>query len=364
MQKTREEQLALLRLYFSQGLGKNYQRILLEHFGSALQAINNPWKGLEVPLKFESKPHQEVIVQKAVEELDWLEKNHCEVVSILDDHYPPLLKNIHGAPAIFFSRGNFKDWENRIPIAFVGTRRATDYGRQVVDKLISEMADYPFVIVSGFALGLDSFAHEAALRAGIPTVGVLGTGLQYIYPKENETLFYKMLETGSFITEYPRDSLPHPGHFPDRNRLISGISQAVILIETPEKSGALITAEFALEQGREVMAVPGSVFSPLNKGCHQVLQQGAKLVGSLKDILDELGLLDRSEEKELQDQVIKVELDEVEKNLFSNISHEPLHIDKITEISNLAPSSVSGSLTSLILKGLIRELPGKYFVKN
>ncbi len=364
MEKTREEKLALLRLYFAPGLGKVYQCKLLEHFGSAHQALNQSWNGIAVPQNLEAKPHQETVIQKAIQELEWIEENHCNIISILDLDYPPLLKNIHGAPAILFSRGNFTDWENRIPIAFVGTRRATEYGKQVVEHLIAEMADYPFVIVSGFALGLDRFAHAAALKVALPTIGVLGTGLQYIYPKENEDIFYKVLEQGLFITEYSRESLPHPGHFPERNRLISGISQAVVLVETPQKSGALITAEFALEQGREVMAVPGSVFSPLHQGCHQMIQQGAKLVGSLKDILDELGLVDRSEQKEMQDEVIAVDLNEVEKSLFSKMSQEPLHIDKLTEISNLAPSSVSGNLTSLILKGLIQELPGKYFVKN
>lgn len=364
MQKTREEQLALLRLYFSPGLGKTYQRRLLERFGSALEAVNQGWEDVAVPHNLESKPHLESIIEKAVLELEWLEKNSCQILSISDEDYPPLLRNIHGAPAILFSRGKFRDWENRIPIAFVGSRRATDYGKQAVETLIAEMADYPFAIVSGFALGLDAFAHEAALRAGLPTIGVLGTGLQYIYPKENEALFYKMLEPGLFLSEYARDSLPHPGHFPERNRLISGVSQAIILVETPEKSGALITAEFALEQGREVMAVPGSIFSPLHKGCHQLIQQGAKLVGSIKDILDELGLIDRKEEKEMRDQVIEVALEAPERSIFSKISHEPLHIDKLTEISKLAPSSVAGSLTSLILKGLIKELPGKYFVKN
>ncbi len=364
MKKTREEQLALLRLYFSQGLGKVFQRKIIEHFGSAQAALSQSWGKIAIPQNLESKPHQELVIQKASDELEWLEANEGEIVCFLDEAYPPLLRNIHGAPAILFSRGKFSDWENRIPIAFVGTRRATDYGKQVVQSLISEMKDYPFAIVSGFAAGLDRFAHEAALKAGLPTIGMLGTGLQFIYPKENEKLFYEILPTGLFLTEYSRESLPHPGHFPERNRLISGVSQAVILVETPEKSGALITAEFALEQGREVMAVPGSIFSPLHKGCHQLIQQGAKLVGSLKDILDELGLLDRKEEVEKIDEVIEVNLDDLEKNLFSSLHHEPLHIDKITEISKLAPSSVAGSLTSLILKGLIKELPGKYFVKN
>lgn len=365
MKKTREEQLALLRLYFSPGLGKVSQRKLLEHFGSAEASLSQSWQKLSLAQSLESKPHQDEVIQKAIEELEWMESHECEAISFLEEAYPPLLRNIHGAPAILFSRGNFKDWENRIPIAFVGTRKATDYGKQVVNALISEMADYLFAIVSGFAAGLDRFAHEAALKAGLPTIGMLGTGLQYIYPRENEKLFYEVLKKGLFLTEYSRNTEPHPGHFPERNRLISGVSQAVILIETPEKSGALITAEFALEQGREVMAVPGSIFSPLNQGCHKLIQQGAKLVGSLKDILDELGLTCRqSEKEEAKDEVIEVNLDELEESLFSKIHHEPLHIDKLTEISKLAPSSVAGSLTSLILKGLIKELPGKYFVKN
>ncbi len=364
MNLTREEKLALLRLHFAPGIGKKHQRKLLEHFGSAQMALCHSWKELNLSTELEAKAHEETVLEKAEQELTWLESQEGRLISILDEAFPPLLRDIHGAPALLFSRGNFKNWEEKIPIAFVGTRRATEYGRQVVEKIIADLASYPVVIVSGFAQGLDTFAHQAALSAKIPTVGVLGTGLQYIYPKENEALFYQMLEQGTFYTEYERNAPPHPGHFPERNRIISGISQAVILVETPEKSGALITAEFALEQGREVMAVPGSIFSKLNHSCHHLIQQGAKLVGSAEDILEELGLNLSKEKKDIRDEKIEVDLDDLEKNLISKITHEPLHIDKITEISKLAASSVAGSLTSLLLKGLVSELPGKYFMRN
>lgn len=364
MQKSREEKLALLRLYFAPGIGRVAARRLLEKFTSATEALlhlkNQEVEG--VPQHLLANLYQELVIKKSENEFAQLEKHKIEMMTYSDPEYPPLLRHIPDPPAFLFFRGKFKDWKDPLPLAFVGTRHATDYGRRVVESLIEGLRNYSIVVISGFAKGIDSFAHQKALEVGLPTIGVLGTGLDYIYPAENERLYYSMLETGAFLSEYATSTPPHPGHFPERNRIISGLSKGVVVIEAPEKSGALITAEFAIEQGREVMTIPGSIFSSQQRGCHRLISQGAKLVEKAEDILAEFKLAQSRQTAFAQNARPPLEPDE--ENLFQTVNFEPLHIDKITEISNLAPSLVAGGLTSLVLKGLVQELPGKYFVRN
>jgi DNA processing protein len=349
----------LLRLHFAPGIGRVHQRRLLEK--------------QEIPDRLSIGLRDPKIIERAEREGEWLKKNQAKVISVFDPEYPPLLRHIYDPPTILFFRGNFKEWDSYLPLAFVGTRNPTDYGQKVVEALIEGLAGTSTLIVSGFARGIDTFVHRAALRAGLPTLGVLGTGLDYIYPRENKSLYYQMIENGGFVTEYSTETEPHPGHFPERNRIISGISKTVVLIETPAESGALITAEFAMEQGREVMVVPGNIFSPKNRGCHRLIQQGAKLLGGLEDLLEELKIQkpmtfvsesDRSENNKGKDLEIPKDLDFSERNLFEKLSREPLHIDKITQISNLAPSLVAGTLTTLVLKGCVEEFPGKFFART
>ncbi len=367
-----KKNLALLCLYFAKGVGPVYQRRLLEKFGNLIEEIFLEKNFSELaqalsgdfPISLLKNIYEDSNLRRAEKELEWLEKNQSKIITILDADYPPLLKNIHNPPALLFSRGNFSSWTDFLPIAFVGTREITDYGKKVISHLIESLEETNVVVVSGFAKGVDAYTHKAALKAHLPTIGVLGTGLDYIYPRENEELYYEMIEQGGFLTEYPTGTMPHPGHFPDRNRIVSGISKGVIVIEAPEESGALITARYALEQNREVMAVPGNIFSQNSRGSHRLIQQGAKLIEKIEDVLEEFQLIQKNIDKISSSEKNEIPLDETEKILFENLSSEPQHIDKIFEICTLPPSLIAGTLTTLVLKGVVNELPGKFFVKS
>ncbi len=301
-------------------------------------------------------------------------QNKMRVLSLEDEEYPPLLKKIYKPPSQLFVAGKYQEWHSKIPIAFVGTREASPYGRKVIETLIAGLSELPIIVVSGFARGIDTFTHETALKFNLSTVGILGTGLDVIYPLENRKLFERMLEEGTLMSSFPLGDQPLSWHFPKRNQWIAGVSKTVIVVEAPEKSGALLTAEFAMEEGREVMAVPGNIFSLRNKGCHRLIGQGAKLVEKVEDILETLGLVSLQQNPVgalLQPKAgaplahaEPLQLNSEENILYQHLSQDPLHIDKLSEISNLAPSLVAGNLISLALKGLIEELPGKFFVKT
>jgi len=366
MSAIRDETLALLSLFFAPGIGPVTQRRVLEKFGSALQAIRSAseWTR-DKNLQDLSDLFNDSDFQSRLEsEARALQKNQGKVISLLDPEYPPLLKMAFQTPPILFYRGSWKGWEDKIPLAFVGSRTPSDYGRKVTEMLIEGLEGLPIVIVSGFAKGIDTFAHDTALRVGPPPVGVLGTGVDAVYPPENKSLFEKLDEKGAFLSQFPTGTLPLAWNFPERNRVIAGASRATLVIEAREKSGALITAQFALEEGREVMAVPGNILSMKNKGCHRLIQQGARLVTGLEDILEELKMSRPQTANKIERQRLPVPLEPEEDLLFQKIAEEPLHIDKITEISNLPASSVAGVLTTLTLKGLIEELPGKFYVRS
>lgn len=362
----------LLRLYFTSGIGKAYQQRILQ--GLSEQRASPPFgplltpalfRGLEIPPALLENFKDSKTLELAQKEHDLLQKYSVRLLSLLDCEYPSLLRQIHSAPPILFYRGNFLDWENRIGIGFVGTRRVSDYGKKVIRFLVEGLSQAPLFIVSGFAKGIDACAHTEALRAGIPTVGVLGTGLGKIYPKENESLYYSILEQGGFFTEYAFNTEPHPGYFPDRNRIISGLCKGIVLVEVPEKSGALITARFALEQNREIMVVPGNILSAQHGGSHRLIQQGAKLVARPEDLLEELQI-----SANLSSPTLKtfssppLSLDPMEEALLVHLGFEPVHVDKLSEISTLDSSVVMSTLTTLMLKGVVEELPGKFFIRN
>ncbi len=360
-----EKILSTLCVLFTPKLGKVLGRRLLEQVG--WQDLLNP-NLLQrtipgIPFALLQALQSLNVRKRAHEEFEWLEKNQITLRCILDEDYPSLLKEISDAPPLLFIRGQKQDWQGLTPIAFVGTRQPSAYGLEVAEHLVKGLAGLPVILISGFARGIDGAIHRLALKHNIATVGVLGTGVDYIYPKQNEALFYEMLEAGCFVSEYPSRTEPHFGHFPERNRIISGLSEGVVLIEAPEKSGSLITATCALEQGREVMAVPGSIFSDKNRGSHALIGQGAKPIQSAQDILEGLGLSVQSVSTQIQPQP-SLKLAEIEQKLFEILSHQPLHIDKISELSKLAAPSVASTLTTLTLKGIIEELPGKYFVRN
>lgn len=302
-------------------------------------------------------------------ELSLLEKMKVNVITIKEDDYPVLLKNIYDPPPIIYYRGNFLDMvNNKKTLAVVGSRKATYYGRKIARDISLELASRGYTIISGLARGIDTKAHLGALEAGGKTVAVLGCGIDRIYPAENISIANKIIKNGAIITEFPVYTKPEKNNFPRRNRIISGLSMGTLVVEAAEKSGALITSDCSLDQGREVFAIPGSIHSFLSKGCHDLIKQGAKLVNSYQDIIEELETKDiynkSSENCNKKDENINIEdLNEYEKHFLNYISADPLHIDEIANLTELSPAQVNETLLSLELKNIIREVEGKRYIR-
>lgn len=303
-------------------------------------------------------------------EWDLLQKNNIKVITLPEVEYPHLLKNIYNPPPVIYYQGDFINiMKEAKGIAIVGSRKATFYGRKIAREIAGQLAKSGFIVISGLARGIDTNAHLGALDVSGKTIAVLGSGLDRIYPSENKNIAYSIMEKGAIITEFPLFTKPEKNNFPRRNRIISGLALGTLVVEATEKSGALITADYALEQGREVFAIPGSIHSPLSTGCHNLIKQGAKLVNSYQDILEEWPEQNRSlVEKEImgnrkQECDITDHLTDYERELLKYISIEPLHIDEITELSALPFSKVSETLLSLELKNFIREIEGKRYIR-
>ncbi|MEW5785802.1 MAG: DNA-processing protein DprA [Bacillota bacterium] len=275
--------------------------------------------------------------------------------------YPPLLKEIAHPPPLLYCRGAVSE-QDALAIAIVGSRRCTYYGRQAAQKLARELAGLGLTVVSGMALGIDTAAHQGALAARGRTVAVLGCAVDYCYPPGNNSLMRQIMDGGAVLSEFPLDTLPLPQHFPQRNRIISGLSLGTVVVEATLKSGALITARYALEQNREVFAVPGNINSPYSRGAHDLLKEGARLVETAADILEELAVgpvtAAAAAAKERT-----VSLNDQERLLLEVIPYQPLHSDEIIRISGVSADRVSTILLHLELKGLVRQLPGKYFCR-
>ncbi len=304
------------------------------------------------------------------EEWSLLQKRNIKVVTIAEEGYPALLKSIYSPPPVIYYQGNFVNIiKEAKSLAMVGSRKATYYGRKVARDMAGELAKSGYIVISGLARGIDTNAHLGALEADGLTIAVLGCGLDRIYPSENTNLARRIVEKGAVITEFPLFTKPEKGNFPRRNRIISGLSLGTIVVEANKKSGALITADYALEQGREVFSVPGSIYSFLSIGCHNLIKQGAKLVNNCQDILEELEQENnlfsvvKDKKNDNQGSNITVELTDYEQKLLKYISIESLHIDEIVELVALPFTKVSEALLSLELKNLIREVEGKRYIR-
>lgn len=303
--------------------------------------------------------------EKAVKgELSLLEKTGGKVVTLKDGDYPTRLKDIYDPPALLYLRGELRI-EDELAVAIVGSRKTSAYGREVTEKIGEDLARHGVTVVSGMARGIDSVAHKGALQGGGRTIAVLGCGVDVIYPPENRNLFYQIIERGAILSEFPMGSPPEGGHFPRRNRIISGLSIGVVIVQASAESGSLITAGFALEQGREVFAVPGNVGAEGSRGTNQLIKEGAKLVESSEDILEEILPQWRREGATAQkgDPAV-LSLTEPEKTLYGLLGETPSHIDAIIRESRLDPGRVSSLLLNLELKGLISQWPGKCFSKK
>jgi len=294
------------------------------------------------------------------DELEQIEKHGARALTWLDPLYPPALKETNDPPPVLYVRGDI-DAVHGWALAVVGTRRPTPYGRQVAEEISYQLAANRVCVVSGLARGVDAIAHRAALQAGGKTIAVMACGLDIVYPPEHSKLAREIADNGAVISEQPLGMQPRGDYFPRRNRILSGLSLGVVVVEGDVASGALITAKIAADQQRHVFAVPGSIFSPQSRGPNQLIQKGgARLVLGVTDILQELNLTAAPQQMELQEALPATD---TEADLLRHISREPVHIDEVCRNSGLPASTVSSLLAMMELKGLIREVGGKTYVR-
>lgn len=291
--------------------------------------------------------------------LERLGRQGVRLLTIRDPGYPELLREVHDPPPVLYIKGELLAGD-RWAVAVVGTRRVTSYGRQVVERLVGELARAGLTIVSGLARGVDGVAHRVALDAGGRTIAVLGSGLDRIYPAEHSALARDIAASGAVVSEFPLGTPPDALNFPRRNRIISGLAMGTLVIEAGETSGALITADFALEQGREVFAVPGSILSAASAGPNRLIQEGAKLVTCAQDILEELNISAAAQQEAVREALPE---NETEALLLQLMGSEPQHIDELGRAAGLPAAEVSSTLTLMELKGLVRQVGGMNYVR-
>ena len=357
-----------LALHLTPGVGSILIKRLLDRFKTPEAVFRAPLKellrieglGERVAGEIQKGPSEKVVKR----ELSRLEKTGGKFVTLKDDDYPKRLKDIYDPPALLYLRGELRR-KDELAVAVVGSRKTSAYGREVTERIGRDLARHGVTVVSGMARGIDSVAHQGALQGGGRTIAVLGCGVDMIYPSENRNLFHQIIEQGAVLSEFPMGSPPEAGHFPRRNRIISGLSIGVVIVQASAESGSLITAGYALEQGREIFAVPGNIGAEGSRGTNRLIKEGAKLVESSEDILEEVLPQWRREGEMAQkgeDPVLT--LTEAEKCLYGLLEETPLHIDALIRESQLDPGSVSSLLLNLELKGLISQWPGKCFSKK
>ena len=337
------------------GIGPTRLQALLDVCGTAEAAWHAPIQQLQAA-KLDRRTIENFLqARHSIDPQREWERTQAAGVQVLtweDSAYPAALRNIDGSPPVLYLRGRLTS-QDEWTIALVGTRRASTYGREVAQVLATELARQGVTIVSGLALGVDTVAHRAAIDAGGRTLAVLGSGVDQLYPPQNRGLALAIAEQGAIISDYALGTRPDAGNFPPRNRIISGLSRGCLIVEAALQSGSLITARQALEQGREVFAIPGSIHSPLSKGCHALIKQGAKLVESAEDILDELGYQSpRSIVNDVNESAGEESL------LLRHLGHDISSINTLCNRSGLTAETVSAMLLTLELNGMVASLPG------
>ncbi len=343
---------------YVKGIGAVRLRRLLEHFDGDLQAAwNAPYERL-ISTRLNPRLVEAILRVRSQIDLERIWGNLAEkgirVLTWEDEEYPHLLKEIDQPPPVLYLRGEYLP-EDETAVAVVGTRRLTAYGRQVAEELAAFLVRNQITVVSGMARGTDAAAHQAALSAGGRTLAVLGSGVDVIYPPEHRKLAEEISQSGAVISDYPPGTPPESSNFPPRNRIISGLSLATVVIEAGETSGALITATFAAEQGREVLAVPGNIHSPNSQGVNRLIQNGARPLLTPPDVLEALNLdlvnIQRSARRSLP-------ADETEAQLMAAMGESTVSADEISFLSGLPIEKVSATLALMELKGLVRNLGG------
>ncbi|MGB7877002.1 MAG: DNA-processing protein DprA [Anaerolineales bacterium] len=346
---------------YVKGIGAVRFQRLLDRFGDAESAWGAaPTELAEAGLSLKLIERLVAIREKVDLSRIWnqIQSKEIQVLTWLDEAYPQRLKEIEQPPPVLYLRGELStedDWA----VAIVGSRKVTPYGRQVTEQIASFLAANGITVVSGLARGVDAIAHKAALNAGGRTFAVLGSGVDRIYPPENRALAEQIFEQGAVLSDYAPGTPPEASNFPPRNRIISGLSMAVVVVEAGETSGALITADFAAEQGREIFAVPGNILAPQSKGTNKLIQKGALPLLSANDIMQTLNLTRVGQHKAARK---ALPADEVEAKLLNAMSDEPQHVDEIRNQTGLPVEKVSATLVMMELKGMVRQVGNMQYV--
>ena len=352
--------LALSRL---PGIGSIHIRHWLEHFNSIdslLTAKESDWQSVGFTTK-QIHALKNPDWKKAEQDLSYVQENPCELLTLTDSKYPSLLKEIYDPPLVLYVSGD-ASLLTQPQLAIIVSRNPTPTGKETAEHFAQALTKAGWIVTSGLALGIDSASHRGALMTKGKTIAVMGTGLKHIYPRSHQLLAKEIIETGAVVTEFPPDTLPKAFHFPMRNRIISGLSVGVLVVEAALQSGSLITARLALEQNRDVFAIPGSIHNPHARGCHQLLRQGAKLVEKVEDILEEVGMgINMASPKSDPNKTEEaVDLDPKLKRVLAQIDYEVTALDRIHVRSGLTMIELSSMLLSLELKGYVRSVSGGY----
>lgn len=369
MAPVRDERAARLIFNLVPGLGPMRFGRLVERFGDPVAALAVPaeaWTDVEGFGAARARALHAACSAAAgawEEELSAAEEAGVRVLIPSDEEFPEGLKALPDAPLLLYVRGDFRPVD-ALAVALVGTRRPTAYGRAAAERFARELAQAGVTLVSGLARGVDTAVHAAAVQQGARTIGVLGSGHKRFYPPENRALAEKMAARGAVVSEFPLATEPDRGHFPRRNRLIAALSLATVVVEAAEASGALITARLAAEQGKDVFAVPGPIFSEKSRGPHRLLKQGARLVEGAEDVLEEIqAFRDLIRTSRPPAPAPAAALTAPEEGLLRHITLEPAGLDALASRSGLGPAALASALLALELKGLVRSLPGRAYVR-
>lgn len=343
-------------------IGSNRLDRLLDRFGSLAEAWSAPASDLRTVLDERSLAsllgkREEI---DPAQELERIDRAGIQVLTKQCADYPRMLAEIPVPPPVLYVKGELS-YLDAVAVSIVGTRKLTSYGREITRRLATELAEAGVVVVSGLARGIDGIAHEAAITAGGRTLAVLGSGVNVIYPPEHRGLAERIIGAGAVLSDYPPNRGPDAPNFPARNRIIAGLTLGTIVVEAPARSGALITTDFAVDYGREVFAVPGSVLSHASAGCHRLLRQGARLVTCAADVLDDLNLVAPGELAPVQQ---ALPLDEDERRLLALLTGEPRHIDEVAEAAGRPISHVAALLLTMELKGLIHNAGAQHYTRS
>jgi len=361
---------AWLKLSLIPNIGKIRLTQLVEHFGSPEAVFDASIEDICSVENFGQELALSIIENKdkvdVSKELELIEKFNIKIITYKEDDYPENLKNIPYPPAFLYIKGDLCP-EDKFSIAVIGSRRNSQYGKMVCNEIAGKLAEYGLTVVSGMAQGIDSIAHISALKKDKRTIAVLGNGLSMCYPAEHKGLMERIAKSGAVISEFPMTTKPNKENFPVRNRTISGLTLGTLVVEASAKSGTLITADYAVEFGRAVYAVPGDINRENSQGTNALIQKGAKLIQSADDIISDLRFMLKGfiiEEKAKDMKKITESLSEGERVILDILKNDVLYFDQILDQSNMSMGELSNVLLNLEIKDLIKQFPGKMFGKN